>query len=349
MYLGLDLGTSSLKGVVIDSTGEVLAVRSQPLTLQRPQPGWSEQNPADWLTAAEAVLHSLRAYLPSVKSIGLSGQMHGATCLDSQGKVIRPAILWNDTRAFAEADWLDQQPITHKITGNLVFPGFTAPKLLWLKNNEPDHFSRLAKVLLPKDYLRYWLTGHFISDRSDAAGTAWLDMQNRQWSEAMLSLCDLSKAQMPDLVESCQSCATIKADIAARFGFQTSVQVAGGAGDNAATAMGLQVEKPGDVFLSLGTSGVVFAVNDAYRPLPESALHTFCYTSSQMWHQMGVTLSATDCLNWLANTLNEEVSVLVDSVRHSRPDNVLFLPFLAGERTPYNDPNLRVTMTRKKA
>ncbi len=346
MYLGLDLGTSSLKGVIIDTTGEVLAVGSQAITLQRPQPGWSEQNPADWLMAAEAVLHALHAYLPSVKSIGLSGQMHGATCLDSQGKVIRPAILWNDTRAFVEADWLDQQPITHKITGNLVFPGFTAPKLLWLKNNEPEHFARLAKVLLPKDYLRYWLTGHFISDKSDAAGTAWLDMQNRQWSETMLSLCDLSKAQMPDLVESCQSCATIKTDIAAKFGFQPSVQVAGGAGDNAATAMGLQVEKPGDVFLSLGTSGVVFAVNDAYRPLPESALHTFCYTSPQMWHQMGVTLSATDCLNWLANTLNEEVSVLVDSVRHSRPGKVLFLPFLAGERTPYNDPDLRVTMTQ---
>ncbi len=151
---------------------------------------------------------------------------------------------------------------------------------------------------------------------------------------------------MPDLVESCHSSATIKADIAAKFGFQPSVSVAGGAGDNAATAMGLQVEKPGDVFLSLGTSGVVFAVSDAYRPLPESALHTFCYTTPQTWHQMGVTLSATDCVNWLASTLDEEVSVLVDSVRHSRPGNVLFLPFLAGERTPYNDPDLRVTMTQ---
>jgi xylulokinase len=226
--------------------------------------------------------------------------MHGATLIDSANEVLRPCILWNDTRSYREAAALDADPRFREITGNIVFPGFTAPKLAWVKANEPDLFAKVAKVLLPKDYLRLWLTGEAISEMSDSAGTAWLDVANRKWSSDLLAATDLDESHMPALVEGTEVGGTLRAQLASRWGMTGSVVVAGGAGDNAASACGMGTVKPGSAFVSLGTSGVLFASNAAYLPNASSAVHTFCHALPDTWHQMGVILSATDSLNWLS-------------------------------------------------
>jgi xylulokinase len=343
MFLGLDLGTSGLKGVLIDDGQRVVAEASSPLTVSRPQDGWSEQSPADWIAAAEAVIDALPAGdRAAIRGIGLSGQMHGATLIDASDNVLRPCILWNDTRAHAEAAELDADPRFRAVTGNIVFPGFTAPKLVWVKRHEPQVFSRAARVLLPKDYLRLWLTGEHVAELSDAAGTSWLDTGARAWSEALLAATGMDPAAMPRLVEGSEVSGRVRPEIVARFGIPGAAVVAGGAGDNAAAGVGVGVVSAGQAFVSLGTSGVLFAANDGYRPDPATAVHTFCHALPGKWHQMGVILAATDALNWFAGIAGADAGALTSALGSLRaPGKTRFLPYLGGERTPLNDAAIR--------
>ncbi len=351
MYLGLDLGTSGVKALLMDAGQKIIGSGHGSLDISRPHHGWSEQDPADWIRATEEAVGALKASYPgelaAVRGIGLSGQMHGATLLDAGGEVLRPCILWNDTRSFVEAARLDADPRFRKITGNIVFPGFTAPKLAWVKANEPAVFARVAKVLLPKDYLRLWLTGEHVSEMSDAAGTAWLDVGGRRWSTELLAATDLDEAHMPHLVEGTDRTGDLRAHLASSWGMGGGVTVAGGAGDNAASACGMGTVKPGAAFVSLGTSGVLFAANGAYLPNPESAVHTFCHALPQAWHQMGVILSATDSLNWLSGITGRDAAELTGELGGElrAPSGVTFLPYLSGERTPHNDAAIRGSFT----
>lgn len=347
MYLGLDLGTSGVKALLIDGEQRIIASANGALDVSRPHSGWSEQDPAQWIRATEEAVGALKASHPAefsaVKGIGLSGQMHGATLINASGAVLRPCILWNDTRSYREAAALDAHPRFREITGNIVFPGFTAPKLAWVKANEPELFARVAKVLLPKDYLRLWLTGETISEMSDSAGTAWLDVANRKWSSDLLAATDLDERHMPSLVEGTEVGGTLRAELAAGWGISGSVVVAGGAGDNAASACGMGTVKPGAAFVSLGTSGVLFASNAAYLPNASSAVHTFCHALPDTWHQMGVILSATDSLNWLSRITGKKAAELTQPLGETlrAPTGVTFLPYLSGERTPHNDALIR--------
>jgi len=351
MYLGLDLGTSGVKALLIDADQRIVGSGHGALEVSRPHPGWSEQAPADWIVACEAAIGELRTSHPKAFSalagIGLSGQMHGATLLDAADEVLRPSILWNDTRSHAEAAALDADPRFRRITGNIVFPGFTAPKLVWVEKNEPAVFARTAKVLLPKDYLRLWLTGEHISEMSDSAGTSWLDTSARRWSPELLAATHLDESRMPALVEGTQQAGALRAGLAARWGVRAGIPVAGGAGDNAASACGMGTVAEGRAFVSLGTSGVLFAANGAYLPNPESAVHAFCHALPATWHQMGVILSATDSLNWLAGITGREAAVLTGELgeRLKAPTGVTFLPYLSGERTPHNDSAVRGVFT----
>lgn len=343
MYIGLDLGTSGLKAVLIDDAQAVLAEASAPLSVSRPHEGWSEQSPADWIAAAETVMDALAPHgLSNVRAIGLSGQMHGATLLDKADEVLRPCILWNDTRSHAEAAALDSMPEFRQITGNIVFPGFTAPKLDWVLRNEPQIWARVAMVLLPKDYLRLWLTGEHVAEMSDAAGTSWLDTGKRDWSDTLLARMQMSRSQMPRLVEGSQVSGHLRDALASRWGLPKGVVIAGGGGDNAASGVGVGVVKAGDAFVSLGTSGVLFAANDGYQPAPETAVHTFCHALPNTWHQMGVILAATDALNWYAGLVGDSAATLTGGLGDLKaPGKTLFLPYLGGERTPLNDAAIR--------
>jgi xylulokinase len=277
----------------------------------------------------------------AVRGIGLSGHMHGATLLGADDAVLRPCILWNDTRSAAEAAELDANPYFRRLTGNIVFPGFTAPKLAWVRNNEPDTFKEVAKVLLPKDYLRLWLTGEYLAEMSDAAGTSWLDVGARDWSDELLAATGLTRDHMPRLVEGSAVSGKVRAALATRWGLG-DVVVAGGGGDNAASAVGVGIVKPGQAFVSLGTSGVLFAASANYQPDAASAVHTFCHALPDTWHQMGVILAAADALNWWAGVAGESASTLTGSLGALQaPSRTLFLPYLGGERTPHNDVKIR--------
>jgi xylulokinase len=268
--------------------------------------------------------------------------MHGATLLDRADEVIRPCILWNDTRSAEEAAELDGDPLFRRVTGNIVFPGFTAPKLLWLRQHEPQNWQRVAKVLLPKDYLRLWLSGEHVAEMSDAAGTSWFDTGARDWSDALLAATELSRDHMPRLVEGSAVSGHLRAALAGRWGLGPKVVIAGGGGDNAASGVGVGVVRAGEAFISLGTSGVLFAANDAYQPSPETAVHTFCHALPDTWHQMGVILSATDALNWYAALVGESAAKLTKGLGAlQRPGKPLFLPYLGGERTPLNNAAIR--------
>ena len=347
MYLGLDLGTSGVKAMLIDGDQKIIGSASGALDVSRPHPGWSEQDPAHWIRATEEAVAGLKQQHPqalaAVKGIGLSGHMHGATLIDRDDRVLRPCILWNDTRSYKEAAALDVDPRFRAITGNIVFPGFTAPKLVWVKNNEPDIFAKVAKVLLPKDYLRLWLTGEHISEMSDSAGTSWLDTGARKWSSELLEATDLTEAQMPSLVEGTEQAGTLRGELSSRWGMGEGVVVAGGAGDNAASACGMGTVAEGHAFVSLGTSGVLFAANGSYLPKPESAVHAFCHALPNTWHQMGVILSATDALNWHAQVTGKSAAELTGELGDElkAPTGVTFLPYLSGERTPHNDAQIR--------
>lgn len=347
MYIGLDLGTSGLKAILCDEAGAVLDAAENHYENPHPKSGWSEQDPADWIAACETAFDAFAARHPAafaaVKGIGLSGQMHGATLVDSKDHVLRPCMLWNDTRAAEQAAWLDAQPQMRDITGNIVFPGFTAPKVMWLEKNEPELFAQIAKVLLPKDYLRLWLTGEHVGEMSDAAGTSWLDVGKRDWSDAALATSNMRRDQMPRLCEGNEPSGEMRKALRDRWGITGPVVIAGGAGDNAAAACGAGCFEEGQGFVSLGTSGVLLAAKDTFAPDPATAVHTFCHAVPQTWYQMGVILAATDCMNWLSRSLGQSpaelAGLLPDNARG--PSDLMFLPYLSGERTPHNDARVR--------
>ena len=345
MFLGIDIGTSSVKAVLVDDNDRVVAQASAALTVERPQTLWSEQDPESWWRATvEAVRALPEKERRAVKAIGLSGQMHGATLLDSADKPLRPAILWNDGRSEEECFELERlEPHSREITGNLAMPGFTAPKLLWVKRHEPDIFRRTQSVLLPKDYVRLKLTGEKVSDMSDAAGTLWLDVGKRDWSDAMLQATGLNRSHMPQLAEGNAPTGKLRADVADRLG-TPRVVVAGGGGDNAASAIGVGVVAPKQAFLSLGTSGVLFVVTDRFRPNPAKAAHAFCHCLPGRWHQMSVILTAAAAIDWvtqLAGFENVVDTVAAAEARGLRPQSPIYLPYLSGERTPHNDAHAR--------
>ncbi|ADE38508.1 xylulokinase [Candidatus Puniceispirillum marinum] len=344
MFLGFDIGTSGVKALLLDLDGRIIASTSASLNVTRPHPGWSEQAPTDWWNAVnETALKLARDHakaMADVQAIGLSGQMHGMVALDKDDNVLRPAILWNDTRNAAEATELDEEFSDYRLLGgNAVMPGFTAPKALWMARHEPDLFTKITTILLPKDYVRFRMSGEKVSDMSDSAGTLWLDVAARAWSPALLSPCGLSIEQMPELAEGSAPAGQLRPDIAQKWGIKNTVTIAGGGGDNAAAACGLGVTNPGDAFLSLGTSGVVFSVTDSFAPAPANGAHAFCHALPDTWHQMGVILAATDCLNWLSEISNTSVVTLMNSIENNSfsPSPMLFHPYLSGERTPHND------------
>ena len=349
MYLGIDLGTSAVKAVLVGSDMEPVGEASSPLDVSRPRPLWSEQDPEDWWRATRAAVDTLARRhareLAGVEGIGLSGQMHGATLLDASDRVLRPAILWNDGRSGEQCGELERRvPRSREITGNRAMPGFTAPKLLWVAAHEPELFSRVARVLLPKDHLRLRLCGEAATDCSDAAGTLWLDVAARAWSDEMLEASGLRAAQMPRVCEGTEATGTLCAELARGWGMNERVAIAAGAGDQAAGAIGVGVVDGGDAFLSLGTSGVTFVASDAFAPAPERGVHAFCHALPGRWHQMSVILSAASCLSWVAElTGAEDETSLLEEVETSAPDSggVLFLPYLSGERTPHDDPRAR--------
>ena len=349
MFLGIDLGTSELKLLLLDEQHHIVATVGVALSVQRPQPLWSEQNPADWWAALDTGMARLALTHPGalaqVQGVGLSGQMHGAVTLDAADRVLRPAILWNDGRSAAHCvEMMAAWPALSTVTGNLAMPGFTAPKLAWMRQHEPDLFGQVRKVLLPKDWLRLQLSGEHVSEMSDAAGTLWLDVAQRRWSSEALALTGLNESHMPRLVEGSEISATLKPALSARWGLPANIPIAGGAGDNAASAVGMGIVRPGQGFLSLGTSGVIFLCNDRFRPNPARAVHAFCHALPDTWHQMSVMLSAASALRWVTQLLGqaseaaliEQVARLTATQRAQAP---IFLPYLSGERTPHNNAN----------
>ena len=345
MWLGLDIGTSAVKAVLVDADDAVVSEASHPVPVSRPRQGWSEQDPADWWSATDAAVRSLDPHArAAVRAVGLAGQMHGATLLDAQDRVLRPAILWNDGRAEAECTELEAAaPDSRAITGNAAMPGFTAPKLLWVRRHEPEVFRATARVLLPKDHVRLQMTGDYATDVADASGTLWLDVSRRRWSAAMLGACGLDERAMPGLFEGTQFTGALRPEVAADWGMPAAPVAAGG-GDNAAGAVGSGVVAPGDAFLSLGTSGVLFAAGDRFQPVTDSGAHAFCHALPERWCQMAVILSAASALTWATRACGfaDERAALAAAARHAPfagPE--LFLPYLSGERTPHNDPHTR--------
>lgn len=348
MFLGIDIGTSSVKTVLIDADQHVIASASRPLRVSRPQSGWSEQDPEDWWQATVATIDALAAghatEIAALKGIGLSGQMHGATVLDAHDDVLRSAILWNDGRSQAECREIEAAcPRSREISGNIAMPGFTAPKIAWLRNNDATVYNRIAKVLLPKDYVRLRLAGVHVSEMSDAAGTLWLDVAKRRWSPELLAATGLEEQHMPRLVEGTEVSGELRVPLCQRWGIAGRPVIAGGGGDNAASACGMGTVTPGSAFLSLGTSGVLFVSNAGFSPNTDGAVHAFCHAVPDTWHQMGVILSATDSLNWLAGLLSTPAAELSNALGETvaAPSPVIFLPYLSGERTPHNDANAR--------
>lgn len=348
MYIGIDLGTSGVKIIVIDSEQTCVASASVPLVVFRPQPGWSEQDPNHWWDATCKAMDLLKtshpAVIAQVRAIGLSGQQHGATLLDKKGHVLRPAILWNDQRAYEECDLLlNRVPNAHQITGNLIMPGFTAPKILWVKKHEPAIFEQIASILLPKDYLRYKMTGDFATDLSDASGTSWVDVAHRQYSCEMIQATEITQQQLPKLFEGSEITGTVLPEIAKLWGIPENCVVVGGGGDNAASAISMGIVEPETAFLSLGTSGVYFVSDNQYRPNPSEGMHTMCHCLPNLWHEMTVHLSAASSLAWLSHVLQKSDlgQMLEIAATHVYGNTPIFLPYLSGERTPHNDPFAR--------
>ncbi|MGH2808198.1 MAG: xylulokinase, partial [Actinomycetota bacterium] len=338
--IGMDVGTTSVKAVKLSGDGEVVGKAAREYPFATPRPGWTEQDPVTWWDAARGVLDELDT--DGVEGIGLSGQMHGLVALDDAGEVIRPAILWNDQRTAAECDEIENalgRERLIELTGNRALTGFTAPKLLWLRNNERAAFDRIARVLLPKDYVRYRLTGELAGDVSDCSGTLLFDVGARTWSDEVLAKLDLDPAWMPRVHESPDVSGTT----------HDGVPVAAGAGDQAAGAIGVGVDKPGVLSVALGTSGVVFAALPTYEVDDEARLHVFCHAVPGSWHAMGVTLSAAGSLRWLRDALatDDDFESLLRRAEKWEPttEGLTFLPYLAGERTPHADVDARASFT----
>ena len=352
--LGIDLGTSELKTVLMDGTGAVRGQASVRIDTSRPQPGWSEQSPQDWWAACVQALGQLRAGWPQdyarIACIGLSGQMHGAVLLDSHDKVIRPAILWNDARADAEAAALARDYRAYAdVTGSLPMAGLTAPKLLWLQKHEPAAFAAIACLLSPKDYLRLRLTGNKVTDMSDAAGTLWLDEAARAWFPPMVAACGLRLDQLPALAEGDAATGSVLANVADQLGLPMNVVVAAGGGDNPVSAVGIGAVNGGDSFISLGTSAAIVSVTETPLGNPAGGVHSFCHALPGRWYAMGAILSGASCLRWATGVLGQpDEAALLALVESALPLDTaiaasapLFLPYLSGERTPHNDPQVR--------
>ena len=352
-YIGIDLGTSAAKLLLVDGEGIILNEVTKEYPLEFPRPGWSQQAPEDWKRAVWTGIPELLTGFDAslVEGIGCGGQMHGLVVLDGQDAVIRPAILWNDGRTAPQVDYLNRVVGKEKLsalTANIAFAGFTAPKLLWMRENEPEHFARIAKIMLPKDYINYALTGVHCCDYSDASGMLLLDVEHRCWSGEMLELCGISGAQMPALYESWQPVGTLTAAAARELGLPEGVKVVAGAGDNAAAAVGTGTVGTGGCTVSLGTSGTVFISSDRFGVDPNNALHAFAHADGG-WHLMGCMLSAASCNKWLCedilNTKDyaaEQADITPDKLGNN---HVYFLPYLMGERSPINDTNARGTFT----
>ncbi|SCY07028.1 xylulokinase [Microvirga guangxiensis] len=347
-YLGIDVGTSAVKALIVDEHQTLMAEADVPLEISRPRNLWSEQDPESWWLAVQGAIDQLRDQAPAafarIRGIGLSGQMHGAVLLDAHDEPLRPAILWNDGRSFQEAEDLGKQhPHLSGIVGVLPMAGFTAPKLLWLARHEPETFRSVRKVLLPKDYIRLKLTGACATEMSDAAGTWWLDEAARDWSDEALAATGLDRAHMPDLIEGSAPSGILRATLAADWGMRNDVVVAGGAGDAAAGAVGLGAIEEGAAFISLGTSGQLFVTTRQYRPAPETLIHSFCHALPDRWFQMAAMLNGASCLAWAAGLLKADIAHLLRQAEsaYEGPSSLLFLPYLAGERTPHNDPYAR--------
>ena len=349
LYIGIDLGTSAVKLLLMDETGKVLNIVSKEYPLSFPNPGWSEQNPSDWWAQSKAGLKELTANVDknSIAGISFGGQMHGLVVLDENDEVIRPAILWNDGRTQKETDYLNNEigkEKLSKLTGNIAFAGFTAPKILWLKANEPQNFAKIKKIMLPKDYIAYRLTGEFSTDYSDASGMLLLDVKNKCWSKEMLEICGVKEEWMPKLYESYEKTGTLKPDVAEELGFPAECIVAAGAGDNAAAAIGTGTVGAGKCNLSLGTSGTLFITSDKFGVDPHNALHSFDHADGA-YHLMGCMLSAASCNKWWQDAIigtndykGEEAKIAPEMLGRN---HVYFLPYLMGERSPINDTNAR--------
>ncbi len=352
-YIGIDLGTSAVKLLLVDEAGKVVNEVTKEYPLSFPRPGWSEQEPADWWSAVLAGVPELISGVDagSVRGIGLGGQMHGLVALDELDNVIRPAILWNDGRTAKETDYLNEVVGRDKLsqyTANIAFAGFTAPKILWMKANEPDNYARISKIMLPKDYLVYQMTGVHATDYSDASGMLLLDVQHKRWSKEMLDICGIAEKQLPKLYESWQAVGTLKPDVAAAFGLPESVLVCDGAGDNAAAAVGTGTVGAGGCNISLGTSGTVFISSDKFGVDPHNALHSFAHADGG-YHLMGCMLSAASCNKWWMDEISGDTDYAaeqakIDDAKLGR-NHVYFLPYLMGERSPINDVNARGTFT----
>ena len=350
-FIGIDLGTSAMKLLLVDEVGTILNQAAKEYPLLFPKPGWSEQEPSEWWAALLAGVKDLLSGFDAsqVAGIGVGGQMHGLVTLDDHDEVIRPAILWNDGRTAEETDWLNTA-VGHETlserTANIAFAGFTAPKLLWMRRHEPENFARIAKIMLPKDYLNYRLTGEHTCDFSDASGMLLLDVKNRRWSREMLNLCGVRVEQMPRLFESYQVIGCLLPEIAAALGLSPDVKVVAGAGDNAAAAVGTGVVGEGGCNISLGTSGTVFISSKSFRLDPHNALHAFCHADGG-WHLMGCMLSAASCNKWFCDEIlkttdyaGEQINISSDKLGRNR---VFFLPYLMGERSPINDTDARAS------
>jgi xylulokinase len=336
--VGIDVGTTATKGLAVDADGTVLARAEASYALSTPKPGWAEQNPEDWWRATESVLAELAQAAGDPDGIGLSGQMHGLVAMDAENRVLRPAILWNDQRTQAECDEIESTIGLERLialTGNRALTGFTAPKLLWLRHNEPDTYARIKRIALPKDYVRLRLTGELATDVSDASGTLLLNVAERRWSDEVLTALDIDRDWLPDALESPTVSGTTR----------QGIPVAAGAGDQAAGALGVGVDRPGPLSVALGTSGVVFAAQNQFAADPEARVHAFCHAVPNAWHAMGVMLSAAGSLTWLRNATDPKATFddLLTEAENWPPgtENLLFLPYLAGERTPHADPDAR--------
>ncbi|KPJ67901.1 MAG: xylulose kinase [Coxiella sp. DG_40] len=345
-YLGIDIGTSAVKTVLVNDEQKLISQSSVPLKISRSKKLWSEQNPEDWWLATclaiENVKKNNKSALAALKAIGVTGQMHGAVCIDKNNKPLRPAILWNDGRSYQECDILNNHPADFKgINGNTVMPGFTAPKLLWIQQHEAKIFNKIYKVLLPKDYIRFKLSQDYATDLSDASGTSWLDVGNRCWSERLLAATKLTIEQMPKLFEGTEVTGELSSDLASQWGTSKNVKIIAGAGDNAAGAVSLGIIEPNRAMLSIGTSGVYFVPCMEFKPNPEKGFHTFCHCIPNKWHQMGVILSAASCFSWWLKITGEKTEnrLITEVKRSGSLRNVpIFLPYLSGERTPHDNP-----------
>lgn len=344
--LGVDLGTSAVKCVVV-SGGRILGSASAPLDVDSPHPGWSEQPPEAWIAAA---VHAIQAACAAsgidsqhVCGIGLSGQMHGAVVLDAQAQPLRPAILWNDNRSTAECRALATQcPEVGQLAGVAPLPGFTAPKLIWMQQHEPELFSRISTILLPKDYLALWLTGERATDRSDAAGTLWLDQKARDWSDRMVEASGIDRGWLPPLKDGFEAVGPLRAAAAEALGLRAGVTVFAGGGDAATGAVALGAVAPGRCMMSLGTSGQLLVVDDFYAPNPDKVVHAFCHTVPNTWFRMAAMLNGARPMAWFANVLGLSVEQMLAKADQANMSRIpLFLPYLTGERSPHGDPAIR--------